>query len=429
MSEKVRVVVTGLGVVASNGTGVDEFNKALRQGKSGIKKWETSEEKNLRCQIGGKPDITDEYKSGLLPRLLAAKLQNNAIIYGCLAGIEAWRNAGLIDGGTDLDPDTGIVFGSGALGLDGSVGRKLHLIEDGLSRKLGSVTVPESMSSGTAAYLNNILGLGNRVLSNSSACSTGSEAVMLGYEQIVSGRARRMLCGSSEGDGVYIWSGFDALRVLCADSNDEPEKGSRPLSAKSAGFVPSSGSGAMVLERLDDAEARGATILAEIKGGFINSGGQRNGGTMTAPNYDAVVDCIKNAIKESSIDPHEIDLISGHFTSTKNDPYEVKSWKEALGVSEEKFPFINAPKSMLGHAIAGTGSIELVACILQMQGNYIHPSINCEEVHPEILSLIPSDKIPKKQIEKELNTVIKANFGFGDLNCCIVLQKWNANNG
>ncbi len=425
MAEKTRVVVTGIGVVAPNGTGIKAFDQAIRSGTSGIRQWDDLTEKKLRCQIGGKPEISEEYKSKLLPKLMASKLENNAVIYGCLAGVEAWENAGLSFNDVAPDPESGIVFGSGALGLDVSVSDKLHLIEEGLSRKLGSKTVPESMSSGTGAFLNSILGLGNRILSNSSACTTGSEAVMLGYEQIISGRAKRMLCGSSEGDGFYIWSAFDALRVLCADSNENPEKGSRPMSATSAGFVPSSGAGALVLERLEDALDRGANILAEIKGGFINSGGQRQGGTMTAPNYHAVVQCIRQAIIASEINPEDIDLISGHLTSTKNDASEVMSWKESLGLSEKDFPAINAPKSMIGHAIAGAGSIELVACVLQLVGNYIHPSINCEEVHPEITKVIPKSKIPFTALDQELNTIIKANFGFGDLNCCMVIQKWN----
>lgn len=424
MAEKIRVVVTGMGVVASNGAGLTEFGEAMKSGESGIRYWPLSKEMNLRCQIGGTPPVTEEYKLKYLPRLLASKLENNAIIYGCLAGLEAWQNAGLSYNEKEADLDSGIVFGTGALALDASVSKKLHVIEAGQSRKLGSKTVPESMSSGVAAFLNGILGLGNRIISNSSACTTGSEAVLLGYEHIVSGRARKMLCGSSEGDGVFIWSAFDALRVLCADSNDQPKKGSRPMSSSSTGFVPASGAGALVLERLDDAIGRGANILAEVKGGSLNSGGQRNGGSMTAPNYEAVVNCIKEAITRSEIKPEEIDLISGHLTSTKNDPSEIASWKEAIGSSYNSFPFINAPKSILGHAIAGAGSIELVACVLQLIESYIHPSLNCEDIHPEINELIATEKIPRQMIEKELNTVIKANFGFGDLNCCLVLQKW-----
>ncbi len=419
-----RVVITGLGVVASNGVGVGAFDEALRGGVSGIKRQQDMVDVQLRCQIAGRPTITDDYKQAYLPNLMSSKIKNYAVINGLLAGLEAWNHAGLSTESDEVDNDSGIIMGSGALGLDFSTSEKMHAVENGLSRKLGSFTIPESMSSGASAFLNSIMGLGNRVLSNSSACITGSEAVLLGYEHIASGKAEKMLCGSTEGDGIYIWGGFDALRVLCADSNDDPAKGSRPMSDSLGGFVPSSGAGALVLESLESAQKRGANILAEIKGGFVNSGGQRNGGSLTAPNFQAIVNCVKNTLALSKIEPGQIDLISGHLTSTPNDVNEVKCWAEGLGLSSGNFPYINTPKSMIGHSIAATGSIELVACVLQLLNNYIHPSINCETVHPKLSDILPQEKVPSKTLYKEVNTVIKANFGFGDLNCCVVLQKW-----
>ncbi|MBV6642931.1 MAG: beta-ketoacyl-[acyl-carrier-protein] synthase family protein [Cyclobacteriaceae bacterium] len=419
-----RVVITGLGVVASNGVGVKAFDEALKNGTSGIKKQQDMVDAQLRCQIGGIPEISDEYKQTYLPDLLVSKIKNHAVINGLLAGLEAWKYAGLPVDKDEVDNESGIIMGSGALGLDYTTSQKVQAVENGLSRKLGSFTIPESMSSGAGAFLNSLLGLGNRVLSNSSACSTGSEAVLLGYEHIASGKAERMLCGSTEGDGIYIWGGFDALRVLCADSNDEPTKGSRPISNSLGGFVPSSGAGALVLESLESAKKRGANILAEFKGGYVNSGGQRNGGSLTAPNFKAIISCIKNTLATSKIEPGQIDLISGHLTSTPNDVNEVKCWVESLGLEAAKFPFINTPKSMIGHSIAAAGSIELVACVLQLQNNYIHPNINCDTIHPELSDLLIREKVPSKTLYQEVNTLIKANFGFGDLNCCVVLQKW-----
>ena len=419
-----RVVITGLGVIASNGVGVKAFDEALKIGASGIEKQQDMVDTQLRCQIGGRPSISDEHKRTYLPDLLISKVKNHAVINGLLAGLEAWNHAGLSSDSEEVDNDSGIIIGSGALGLDFSTSEKMHAVENGLSRKLGSFTIPESMSSGASAFLNSILGLGNRVLSNSSACITGSEALLLGYEHIVSGKAERMLCGSTEGDGIYIWGGFDALRVLCTDSNDEPTKGSRPLSNSLAGFVPSCGAGALVLESLESANKRDANILAEFKGGYINSGGQRNGGSLTAPNFNAIISCIKNTLVASKVEPGQIDLISGHLTSTPNDVNEVKCWAESLERRGEDFPYINTPKSMIGHSIAAAGSIELVACVLQLQNNYIHPNINCDTIHPDLSDILTREKVPSKTLYQEVNTLIKANFGFGDLNCCVVLQKW-----
>ncbi|MEQ9307472.1 MAG: beta-ketoacyl-[acyl-carrier-protein] synthase family protein, partial [Marinoscillum sp.] len=153
-------------------------------------------------------------------------------------------------------------------------------------------------------------------------------------------------------------------------------------------------------------------------------GGQHNGGTMTAQNPEAVVDCIQTALSNAGVAASEIDLISGHLTSTRGDPYEIKNWVDALNLSKEAFPFINTPKSMIGHCVAGAGSIETIACILQLSNDYIHENLNLDEIHPEITALVNQDKIPTHRVNKEMKTVIKSNFGFGDLNCCLVLRKF-----
>lgn len=420
-----RVVITGLGVVAPNGVNVGEFKKSLKEGVSGIKRWDNLQEINFKCQIGGKPAVTQEYKNEHLPDFIAQKIKNNAVIYACLAGLEAWKDANLTIAPGEYNGNTGMLMGSGALGLDSFIDSKIYTIDEGNHRKLGSRSVPESMSSGAGAYLNSVLGLRGRILSNSSACITGSEAILQGFELIQSGKMDRMLCGSTEGDGRYIWGGFDAMRVLCSDSNEEPSKGSRPMSENSTGFVPSGGSGALILESLEAAQARGARVYAEILGGEVNSGGQCDGGSMTAQNPEAVKACITSALRNASINPEDIDLICGHLTSTKGDLAEIKNWKEALDLPEDRFPYINTPKSMIGHCVAGAGSIELVASALQLHHGFIHPNINAENIHPEIQNLIPLSKIPTQLIEKEVTTVIKANFGFGDLNCCLILRKWN----
>ncbi len=421
-----RVVITGLGVVSANAIGVENYEKALREGKSGIKYWEELNQLNLKCQIGGAPDLSSINLGDHLPRLLAEKLTNKGILYAMLAGVEAWEDAGLKPNAETRDFNSGMIFGAGDLSFDSFINRDFpaYPIDKGESRRLGSRTISECMNSGGAAYLNSVLGLGNRVQSNSSACITGSEAVLMGYEYLAQGKADRMICGSTEGDGRYIWAAFDAMRVLCSNSNDDPEFGSRPMSNSSSGFVPSGGSGALVLETLQSAKSRGAKIYGEILGGHVNSGGQRSGGTMTAANPEGVVDCITRAMKAAKIRPNEVDLINGHLTSTKGDPAEIRNWVKALGRSGKDFPYINTPKSMIGHAVAGAGSVELVASVLQLHKNFIHPNLNVENIHPEILSEIFGGCIPTSCLDHEVNTIIKANFGFGDLNCVLVLRKY-----
>jgi 3-oxoacyl-(acyl-carrier-protein) synthase len=420
-----RVVITGLGAITPNALGVEAFAKALFDGKSGISFQQESKDLNFRCRIGGRPNLTDEYKLEHLPKLHYEVLKNQGIIYGCLAGLEAWKMAGLPIGSERL-ANYGMVFGSGATGMDGFSEKTFHIINEGNNRLLGTTIIPQSMNSGAAAYLNQILGLGGPVVSNSSACTTGSESILMGYEQIQLGKSEVVLCGSSEGIGRYIWGAFDSMRILSSNDNESPEFGSRPMSSTSAGFVPSGGAGAVVLETLESAIARGATIYAELLSGYQNCGGMREGGSMTAPNPIAGAECIANAIKLAGIEPKEIDLISGHLTSTRADPLEIKIWTDGLGLDGADFPLINTPKSMIGHCIAAAGSIESVASILQLSQNFVHKNLNLtrETIHPEIAKLIDIDRIPLESLQKEINTVIKSNFGFGDVNCCLIFRKF-----
>ena len=161
-------------------------------------------------------------------------------------------------------------------------------VNAGKVRRLGSTAVEQTMASAVSACVGGLLGLGGQVTSNSSACTTGTEAVVDAFLQIKEGRAKRMMAGGSEGNSKYIWGSFDAMRVLSSKYNDTPEQASRPMSASAAGFVPSSGSGVLMLEELESAKARGAKIYAEIIGGHVNCGGQRGGGSITAPNLSLI---------------------------------------------------------------------------------------------------------------------------------------------
>lgn len=423
MTESKRVVITGLGVVASNGIGVDAFCQALKDGKSGIRYFQYLKDLGFSCCIGGMPIIDDELKREYLTELQLRNFNSNGILYGCIAGIDAWRNAGL-NKSDDVDFDSGTIFGTGTSSVD-KFRESIYRIDEGKVKRLGSTAVAQTMVSGVSAYLGGILALGNQVTTNSSACTTGTEAIMMGYDRIVNGDARRMLVGSCSDDGAYLWGGFDAMRVLTYKHNDDPIKGSRPMSATASGFVPGGGAGALVLESLESALSRNAHIYAEILGGHVNSGGQRNGGSMTIPNDHAVQQCIKKSLEKSKVEASDIDTINGHLTATKNDHKEIKNWVEALGLSKEAFPPINSLKSMVGHCLSAAGSIESVACVLQIRDQFIFPNINCEDTSEEILTLISEDSIPQKIIRKEVNIVAKASFGFGDVNACVIFKKYS----
>jgi len=293
------------------------------------------------------------------------------------------------------------------------------------TRKLGGRIAQQAMVSGVSAYLGGILGLGNQVTTNSSACSTGTEGVIMAYNSIKHGAAKRYLVGSSESSEPYVWASFDSLLALTRSSNEHPEKASCPMSNSSAGFVPASGAGALVIEDMDTALKRGARIYAEILGGNINSGGQRGGGSMTFGNINGIVKCINDTLQKSNITPDEIDLISGHLTSTIGDVNEINAWVKALKRSGDNFPLINSLKSMIGHCLAASGSIEAVALTLQLYHNFVHPSLNTIELNSEIASKINPLKIPKKTIQGITNKIAsKISLGFGDVNACFVLKKW-----
>jgi 3-oxoacyl-(acyl-carrier-protein) synthase len=419
-----RVVITGLGVVAPNGVGLTAFIHAIRNGISGIKHDSELERLQFSCQIAGKPDVSNELALQYFSELELRNFNSSGILYGVIAGIDAWKDAGLtLEIKEEPDWDSGTIFGTGTSGIE-KFRESIYKIDGFQTRRLGSTAVAQTMNSGVSAYLGGKLGLGNQVSTNSSACATGTESILMAYERIKSGQAKRILAGSTSDSGPYIWGGFDAMKVCTFKHNEAPEQGSRPMSVSASGFVPGSGAGALVLEDLETALARGTRIYAEVLGGNINSGGQRGLGTMTAPNPEAVQKCIKSAVTNAGIAANDIDAINGHLTATSKDSLEIQNWSEALGRSGIDFPYINSLKSLVGHCLSGAGSIESVASVLQLYHGFIFPNINCADLHPEITALIDQSRIPQQVIEKELNIIVKASFGFGDVNGCVVFKKF-----
>ena len=420
-----RVVITGLGIVAPNGVGLEAFTHAIKNGISGIKHNPELERLQFSCQISGTPEISEELKRDYFTELELRNFNSTGILYGVIAGMDAWKDAGLlIEQNENPDWDSGTIFGTGTSGIE-KFRESIYKIDNLETRKLGSTAVAQTMNSGVSAYLGGKLGLGNQVTTNSSACTTGTESILMAYERIKLGQAKRIVSGSTSDSGPYIWGGFDAMKVCTFKHNDSPEQGSRPMSATASGFVPGSGAGALVLEDLESALARGARIYAEVLGGNINSGGQRGLGTMTAPNPVAVQKCITDAMANAGINPEDIDAINGHLTATSKDAFEIQNWSEALNRKGNDFPYINSLKSMVGHCLSAAGSVENVASVLQVYQGFIFPNINCEDLNPEIMDCIDASKIPQQLIQKDITILAKASFGFGDVNGCVIFKKYN----
>jgi 3-oxoacyl-(acyl-carrier-protein) synthase len=146
---------------------------------------------------------------------------------------------------------------------------------------------------------------------------------------------------------------------------------------------------------------------------------------MTAPTATAVKRCITDSLANANVAPNAIDTINGHLTATSKDGLEIQNWSEALKLSGKDFPYINSLKSMVGHCLSASGSVESVASVLQLYHGFIFPNINCEDLHPDITAIIDENCIPQQVIKKELNIVAKASFGFGDVNACVLFKKYN----
>jgi 3-oxoacyl-(acyl-carrier-protein) synthase len=411
-----------MGVCAPNGTGLPGFARSLDKGISGITHHQQLADLNFGCRVAGQPDLAeDDIKKYFTPLQLKG-LNASGLVYGVIAGTDAWTDAGLTNTSPEApDWDSGIIFGTGILGVD-KFREAVYMVDEGNVRRLGSTSVIQTMASGISAYLGGILGCGNQVTTNSSACTTGTEAVLMAYDRIRAGRAQRMLAGSCGDSGPYIWGGFDAMRVLPRNYNHSPEAASRPMSATASGFVPGSGAGALVLESMESAKDRGANIYAEVLGGALNSGGQRGEGSMTAPNSEAVQRCIRQAITASGIKTTDIDCINGHLTATSKDASEIENWAKALGRFGTEFPYINSSKGTVGHCLAAAGSIECVASVLQFKKQRFFGNVNCEDLHPEIVKVIHPERVPLKSFDYSPKILAKASFGFGDVNACVIFK-------
>jgi 3-oxoacyl-(acyl-carrier-protein) synthase len=238
-----RVVITGLGIVASNAIGKDNFMGTLKLGKSGIIKVPEMEKMGLNCQIAGIPDINiSKYRQVLLPYNILG--YSFAIDYSLLAGLEAWEDAGFIipeNYNSPTDYNTGCILGStiGTAEIWSEV--IIPLVDQRKHMRMGSYAFERISSNFPSPILSGILGIGNQITSNSSACSSGLESIIMGYDRIKSGKAVRMIVGGVEGFSLPYWATMDAMRIITTKYNDNPKLGSRPMSASSSGFVPAAG--------------------------------------------------------------------------------------------------------------------------------------------------------------------------------------------
>ena len=428
-----RVVVTGIGVVSPVGNNKTAFLRSLVAGRSNIRTYASLAQLGFRCRIASLPDIPETEVSEFTKAYRLVKLKSTGILYGCMAGLEAWTDAGLeVMERQSRSPywESGCIFGSSSNGLE-SIKDGIRLTDLCTPHKMGGRTAQQSMNSGVSAYLGGIIGLGNQVTTNASEGATGTEAILEAYHRIRRGQASRMMAGSSEGSSHYLRGAYDGLLAgektyaLVQDRDDCPETASCPLSIRAEGAVPGAGGGALILEELTAARKRNAPIYAEVLGGHTNCGAFAEGINFIRHGSVALEECMVASLEAASVHPDEVSLVSGHLSGSVNDVEEIGCWAKALGRKGNRFPLLNAPKAILGHCLTASGILEAAACVLQLSGSFVHGNPHSRPLHPEIRKWVSAGRIPLKTRKNvPLEIVAKLSMGMGDINSCVIFKKW-----
>lgn len=410
--EERRVVITGLGVVSSVGTGVDKFWNALISGQSGISKVTQFPADDLRCQIAG--EIKDFDIADFISTKEARRL-DVFCHYAIGAADEALAQAGL--NADTCDPTrVGVLVGSGIGGIATLENQAAVLKERGPAKSsplMVPMMIPD-MASGILSIRHNFQGPNTCVV---TACASAAHSIGEAMWVIKRGDADAMLTGGAEACLCRLGvNGFCAMRAL-SERNDDPEHASRPFDAERDGFIPSEGAGILVLESYEHAKARGAEILAEICG----YGASADAYHITAPNPDGngAARALKMALNNAHITPKQLSYVNAHGTSTPlNDKMETAAIKGALGDAAYTTP-VSSTKSMTGHTLGAAGGLESAVCVMALKNNMIPPTMNYQTPDPDC----DLDYVPNQTRELELQTAMNVNLGFGGHNAALVFRK------
>ncbi|MGB4074781.1 beta-ketoacyl-ACP synthase I [Pseudomonas sp.] len=401
-----RVVITGLGIVSCLGNDKATVSASLRAGKSGIRFNPAYAEMGLRSQVSGSVDLNLEE---LIDRKVY-RFMGDAAAFAYLSMQQAIADAGL-SAEEISNPRVGLIAGSGGASTFNQMEAMDILREKGVKR-VGPYRVPRTMGSTVSACLATPFKIKGVNYSISSACATSAHCIGNAMEQIQLGKQDIVFAGGGEEEHWSQSFLFDAMGALSTQYNDTPEKASRAYDAKRDGFVIAGGGGMVVVEELEHALKRGATIYAEI----VGYGATSDGYDMVAPSGEGAVRCMQQAL--ATVDT-PIDYLNTHGTSTPvGDVAESRAVREVFGA---KAPAISSTKSLSGHSLGAAGVQEAIYCMLMMQGNFIAGSVNIDEVDPEIADL----PIQRSTVENaKLDTVMSNSFGFGGTNATLVMKRW-----
>ncbi len=402
-----RVVVTGMGIVCSLGNSKSEVLKSLKEAKSGIEYCEKYSEMGLRSHVHG--SIAEVDTSDIIDRKML-RFMADAAIYNALPLDEAIKHA-------NLSPEiisnnrTGLIMGSGGASNQNVVESADILRSKGIKR-VGPYRVPRAMGSTTSACLSTLFKIKGINYSISSACSTSAHCIGNAMEQIQLGKQVVVFAGGGEELDWSLTMLFDAMGALSSKYNDTPEKASRAYDVDRDGFVISGGGGALVLESLEHAEARGAHIIAEL----VGYGATSDGHDMVAPSGEGAKRCMEIATANIN---GPIDYINAHGTSTPvGDMKELQAIKE---VFKDSIPLIGSTKSLSGHALGAAGVNESIYSLLMLQNDFVVESVNIETLDEEAKNM----PIVRKNKDIKLNRILSNSFGFGGTNACLVFERFD----
>jgi 3-oxoacyl-[acyl-carrier-protein] synthase II len=410
---KRRVMITGLGVVAPNGIGKQDFWRANIEGNSGVSLVEGFDASTLGSKISGQ---IKNFETG---KFISPQVTNKTDRFTQL-GIAASKLA-IEDSKIDLNKvdknRAGVSIGSGLGGIIFHEEQISTMYERGF-KKAEPLGVPKVAPNAVAGYVSIIFGLTGPNIALSTACSSGAHGIGWAYDMIRLGRAEVMVAGGAEAPITpYTFAAFNALRVL-SKRNDSPQEASRPFDKERDGFVMGEGSGILILEELSQAKKRNAQIYAEVIGYSVNSGAYHM--VMPVSEGKDAAEAMAEALKEANIKPKEVNYINAHGTSTQaNDKAETQAIKEVFQEYAYKIP-ISSTKSMIGHTIGASGAIEAIICALAIENNLIPPTINYRYPDPDC----DLDYVPTQARKQKVDIALSNSFGFGSNNACLVIRRF-----
>jgi len=417
MTNKKRVVITGMGVVSCFGNDVDEFYNALLAGKSGIVPIEEFPCQEFPTRFAG---VIRNFDTGDYLDKKQARRVDPFIRYTMVAGKKALEKGKLTGPEFDKLDKTrcGVIIGSGMGGMNVFYDGVETLLKQG-HRRLTPFFVPFIITNMGGALLAIDLGFMGPNYSISTACATSNYCIVAAAQHIQQGHADLMLCGGAESPITPIGlAGFVCCKAL-SEYNDDPTKASRPWDRKRDGFVMGEGAGVLLLESLEHALARGAPIYGEYLGGYMNCDAYH----MTNPREDGVgvASCMEGAIQDAGIAKEQINYINAHATSTlAGDMCEIHGIRKVFGSHASNIK-INGTKSMIGHCLGAAGGVEAIATIKAIETGWLHPTINLEDPEPELGDL---DVVPNQAKQHRVTAAISNSFGFGGHNSSIIFAPY-----